>query len=393
MPPKVGKGDEEEDWYGILGCSVEDSNERIAKAARKLALKYHPDKNPDPKAEALFLAVQRAKEFLLDEKKRKEYDETLRAALKRKTYDADRLSSMDSKRRKMKEDLEARICGKKSTPATGTSAKAAAPSSSASSFGATDHDIDRIRRENAEFQQRFADDMTTKENERRRRERTEERATERAAAAALGARQVKVKWRRSSKIQSEGSLLTLFKRFGEVESTALLGSKGNSGLVTFTAEESAALASEAWSGSDDMRVTRVSDSSATKARAAVFTHDYAGARQASSEAETFSKDGSSGSSSMIAREIRRQELLEQLTAEERQNGHTSGHAEGQNEQRKQKQKQKEKQKENQKDKGQERYDSRPYVVDYSCAAPTLAAVQALEERVLGRLGQAMRGQA
>jgi len=37
---------------------------------RLLTLKYHPDKNPDPSASAKFILVQKAKECLLDEKKK-----------------------------------------------------------------------------------------------------------------------------------------------------------------------------------------------------------------------------------------------------------------------------------------------------------------------------------
>ena len=87
------------DWYEILGCNINSSQEDISKATRKLSLKYHPDKNPDPTANEKFLLIQKAKNFLLDEEKRKEYDESIRKVIKRKEYDKERNNKMDEKRK------------------------------------------------------------------------------------------------------------------------------------------------------------------------------------------------------------------------------------------------------------------------------------------------------
>jgi DnaJ-class molecular chaperone len=48
--------------------------QKLKKQYHKLALQYHPDKTDDPKDHELFLLVQKAKEILLDEKKRLEID-------------------------------------------------------------------------------------------------------------------------------------------------------------------------------------------------------------------------------------------------------------------------------------------------------------------------------
>jgi curved DNA-binding protein len=64
------------DYYKILGVSKDASESDIKKAFRKLALKYHPDKNPGNKeAEKKFHDINEANEVLSDKEKRKKYDQ------------------------------------------------------------------------------------------------------------------------------------------------------------------------------------------------------------------------------------------------------------------------------------------------------------------------------
>lgn len=64
------------DYYDILGLSKGASESEIKKAYRKLAIKYHPDKNPDDKeAEEKFKEAAEAYEVLSNPEKRQKYDQ------------------------------------------------------------------------------------------------------------------------------------------------------------------------------------------------------------------------------------------------------------------------------------------------------------------------------
>lgn len=63
------------DYYQILGVERKASQDEIKRAYRKLAMKYHPDRNPDDKeAEEKFKEINEAYQVLNDPKKRSHYD-------------------------------------------------------------------------------------------------------------------------------------------------------------------------------------------------------------------------------------------------------------------------------------------------------------------------------
>ena len=67
---------EYKDYYKILGVNRQDNEDQIKRAYRKLALKYHPDRNPgDKKSEERFKEINEAYQVLSDPAKRSRYDQ------------------------------------------------------------------------------------------------------------------------------------------------------------------------------------------------------------------------------------------------------------------------------------------------------------------------------
>ena len=63
------------DYYEVLGVNRDASADEIKKAYRKLAMKYHPDRNPDNKAaEEKFKELSEAYDALSDDNKKAAYD-------------------------------------------------------------------------------------------------------------------------------------------------------------------------------------------------------------------------------------------------------------------------------------------------------------------------------
>jgi curved DNA-binding protein len=72
MPPRVRT---DRDYYGLLGVGADAGEEEIRRAFRRLALTWHPDRNPGkPEAAERFKEISEAYAVLIDPAKRREYD-------------------------------------------------------------------------------------------------------------------------------------------------------------------------------------------------------------------------------------------------------------------------------------------------------------------------------
>ena len=72
------------DYYKILGISRNATEEDVKKAYRKMALRFHPDKNKSAGAEEKFKEIAEAYEVLSDKRKRDVYDKYGEEGLKGK---------------------------------------------------------------------------------------------------------------------------------------------------------------------------------------------------------------------------------------------------------------------------------------------------------------------
>lgn len=269
------------DPYETLGLSnLASTREEISKASRKLGLKFHPDKNPDPAAHTKFLAIQRAKELLLDEKRRKDYDSKRSAREKRKRFDEEQGAKMDSKRKRFRANLEKKISDQKNsmnqanTPGTGPrpTKEPDIPLSTSSSLPSED----LKRRENGE---KILAEML----DHRKKMAASSSAVKSASTYTEGqhlepdATDIKVKWKRTGMSQSEDSLYQLFKCYGNIEEVRLTGSKGTSAVISYggvKSNEAAMAAVAAMANNEHLKVIVVGEDKDVAKRAAVFTHKF-----------------------------------------------------------------------------------------------------------------------
>ncbi|KAG0299547.1 DnaJ (Hsp40), sub C, member 17 [Dissophora globulifera] len=207
--------EEQKDWYVVLGVERSATTKEITKAYRVKALKYHPDKNPDPKAALIFHELSQAYDLLLDPAARAAFDNLLNVKVQAK----ERTDRYDSARKKMKEDLESRENAFKEQQ---QAEKAAAMR--------MHYEMERLKQENI----------------KKRAEREAEllRQADQLSEAASAARQaalnqetksldttLRLKWKKKKHTFETDDLINIFKTFGEVDSC--LSKNQGSALISF----------------------------------------------------------------------------------------------------------------------------------------------------------------
>lgn len=202
---------EDLELYTILNIPDDASVQDIKKAYRKTALQCHPDKNPGNKdAAAKFIQLKAVLELLINPESRRVYDSLRKARLQTKI----RLEKQDSKRKKLREDLERR---EKESALNKYDARSEEERLKA--------EIDRLRKQG---KRQIEEEMEAMQ--KKLLEDLEEEA--RLAACESSIYRMKFKWRKADPTYNEKSLNEMFSKFGTL-SALVVSKKGGSALLEY----------------------------------------------------------------------------------------------------------------------------------------------------------------
>lgn len=91
------------DFYELLGISMDSTKQEIKSAYREMVKKYHPDINNSEEANKIIRSLNEAKEVLLDDEKRKEYDSLLNEMKYSKQFSKEKEETYKAKAEEYKE--------------------------------------------------------------------------------------------------------------------------------------------------------------------------------------------------------------------------------------------------------------------------------------------------
>jgi DnaJ family protein C protein 17 len=221
----------EMDLYKLLEVEETSTLEQIKKAYRKRALELHPDKNLDNKkeAETKFIQLKNALEILADEAARKAYDNVRR----QKKEKAKRDEQLDGKRRKLKEELEAR-----EKKARDKFAEHTEVIKKTKEEEALQKEIDRLRKEGSKLVEEEMEYVS--QQMRMEKKRSTDLKTPRATTTAnvkvseppKKSARIKISWPKNCGEQLNEELLNyLFSKYGEID--ILVMSKKTSAILEY----------------------------------------------------------------------------------------------------------------------------------------------------------------
>ncbi|XP_055547060.1 dnaJ homolog subfamily C member 17 [Wyeomyia smithii] len=222
----------ETDLYGLLDIEISATEAEIRKAYRKKALQCHPDKNPDnPKAAELFQELSKALEILIDKSARAAYDKLLSA----KKAAQLRTKQLDSKRQKLKNDLEERERRAKEQATGGFYKVNKTPEE------LFQEEFERLRKEGSK--------LIEEEQELMRQQLREEKAMQSFAKSSWdpSKHRIKIRWKAASDDltnggYSEAVLNKFLSKYGDINVLVMSPKKNGSALVEFKTQEAAEMA-------------------------------------------------------------------------------------------------------------------------------------------------------
>lgn len=242
------ENDNKIDYYQLLELEITANESEIRKAYRKKALSCHPDKNPDnPEAVNLFHELSKALEILTDVTERAKYDKVLKV----KKAAQIRYQQLDSRRQKLRMELERRERNFSSTGST-TTFTGQASGSKSGSVSVTEL-IENLRRESTKLLNSERE-LQSQQLQRNLQEKLKQRNTE---AEALNKQQqqwrLKIKWQTTSSLSEGGGeeaknggysrdiLMNYLKKYGDILALVMSSKRGKA-VIEYREREAAQMA-------------------------------------------------------------------------------------------------------------------------------------------------------
>lgn len=324
--------------YHVLGLEYGATPETINKAYRKLALRYHPDKQRNIQDESVkksnekkFHRINESKSFLLDVEfadQKKKYDAKLKNISLKKKEEKERDENMNERRKKMRDELLRKenlaVSGKSARKRKGNSDRTSKANERSSSTRRRRYDnTETIRNLNKEGE-RIRKEMAQKEDSKQRKAKEQTYNKKEDSFC----HQIRLKWSRKALasisdqiiyLESENQIKDFIRikteDFGEVQDVEILGKKRNMAIVTFSSYDSCELCVEAYSESKVIRASFMNN------------HTHQRNQEENNKGQVFKRDSLYGKETLQERVMRqaaeREALLSQIENEDQQNKEAS----------------------------------------------------------------------